>query len=140
MQSVAVAHFVDESSYKAVCYKCHYVGDGAQKTCPLCNFPIILETNELTDDQPEVVEIFDRLSVNVGAPPLPGVDGRPRKFQLMEEERKRRQLQVVSLPIKSIRRATTLSEVANMSKVRVTFAFVSAFLVGLVAAVASGGI
>lgn len=141
MQSTA-AVFVDESSYKAVCYKCHYVGLGALKKCPLCNFPIILETGEVSE-QIEVEELFDRTSVNVGAPPLPGVDGTPRKAQLLAEARKRRHLEMLSQkeaePPKK-RRATTVAEIAAMSKVRVTFAFVSAFLVGLFAAVATGGL
>jgi len=139
MQTATAAVFVDESSYKAVCYKCHYVGLGALKTCPLCDFPIILETGHVDDEQPEVEELFDRVSVNVGAPPLPGVDGTPRKAQLLAEARKRRHLALVE-DKKPQRRATTVSEIAQLSKVRVTFAFVSAFLVGLFAAVATGGI
>ena len=137
MQTAAAAVFEDESSYKAVCYKCHYVGLGALTRCPLCSFPIILETGAV-DDQPDVEDLFDRVSVSVGAPPLPGVDGRPRKAQLLAEARKRRQLELVQA--KKQRRHTTISEIASMSKVRVTFAFVSAFLVGLFAAVATGGI
>ncbi len=139
MQSAAAVQFVDESSYKAVCYKCHYVGLGTLTKCPLCNFPIILETGS-HDEEAQVEEIFDRVSVNVGAPPLPGIDGRPRKAQLLAEARKRRHDEQLSLVSQPKRRATTVGEIAAMSRVRVGFAFVSAFLVGLFAAVASGGI
>lgn len=139
--AAAVEPIVEETSYKAVCYKCHYVGLGQLARCPLCNFPIILESGQVDDDT-EVEDIFDRVSVNVGAPPLPGVDGRPRKAQLLAEARKKRYLENLEkqAEAKPKRRATTVSDIARLPKVQVTFAFVSAFLVGLLGAVASGGL
>jgi|GEM_PF-3303133 len=140
--AAAVEPIVDETSYKAVCYKCHYVGLGQLARCPLCNFPIILETGQVNDEQ-QVEDIFDRVSVNVGAPPLPGLDGRPRKAQLLAEARKKRHLENLEKQAEAAkpkRRATTVSDIARIPRVQVTFAFVSAFLVGLLGAVASGGL
>lgn len=145
MQSAAAAvePIVEDNSYKAVCYKCHYVGLGQLNRCPLCNFPIILETGKVDDDT-EVEDLFDRVSVNVGAPPLPGIDGRPRKAQLMAEARKKRYLESLEKQraekTAPKRRATTVTEIAKLPKVQVAFAFVSAFLVGLLGAVATGGL
>lgn len=82
-----------EMFYKAVCYSCRYVGmEPALTRCPLCGFAIILEPGQVpeADQAPDVSAIFDRVSVSVGAPPLPGVDGTPRKAQLMAEARRRR--------------------------------------------------
>lgn len=82
-----------ELFYKAVCYSCRYVGmDAALTRCPLCGFAIILEPGQVPEAEaaPDVSAIFDRVSVSVGAPPLPGVDGTPRKAQLLAEARRRR--------------------------------------------------
>jgi hypothetical protein len=82
-----------ELFYKAVCYSCRYVGMDPELTrCPLCGFAIILEPGTVPEAEqaPDVSAIFDRVSVRVGAPPLPGVDGTPRKAQLLAEARRRR--------------------------------------------------
>jgi hypothetical protein len=75
--------------YKSVCYRCRYVGlPGTKTRCPLCEFPLILEAANADEEEAEVsVErLFERSEVT----PLPGVDGTPRKAQLLAEARKQR--------------------------------------------------
>ncbi|RMH42814.1 MAG: hypothetical protein D6689_07065 [Deltaproteobacteria bacterium] len=77
--------------FKAVCYKCSYVGRAGQAThCPICRFPLIVEAGAPPEVAPMIEHIFDRASVHLGAPPLPGVDDGPRKAVLLMEARRRR--------------------------------------------------
>ncbi len=118
------------AAYKAVCYKCSYVGDpGAATRCPLCNFPFILEAGAVPQVAPVLEVIFDRSSVRIGAPPLPGVDTEPRKAQLLAEARKRR--------VEVRRRATTQAMMraeVRRSRIKLGFVGMTAVLAGALAA------
>jgi hypothetical protein len=82
---------VPQFTSMAVCYRCQYTGqDAAGNRCPSCSFPLIIETRLIPGGPRRVRDILDRSSVSVGAPELPGVDGTPRKAQLLAEARKRR--------------------------------------------------
>lgn len=126
--------------YNAVCYRCHYVGmEPDINRCPLCEFPIILEPAERSDQDVGVEEIFDRASVRLGAPPLPGLDPGKRKAQLLAEaRRKRRTDQIAAVqsadeaPVRP-RRATTVDKIVQ-SRTGVAVAFVSALVAGFAAA------
>jgi hypothetical protein len=78
------------SELRSICYKCSYVASVAASTCPACRFPFIIETSSALVVAPSIEQLFDRTSVRVGAPPLPGVDEGPRKAQLLAEARRRR--------------------------------------------------
>jgi ribosomal protein L37E len=81
----------DREAFTAVCYRCRSGGHRPEATrCPQCGFPLIVKRRELAEDGLRVRDIFDRTSVSVNAPPLPGVDGAPRKAQLLAEARRRR--------------------------------------------------
>jgi len=118
------------ATYKAVCYKCSYVGDpGSATRCPVCDFPFILEAGATPEVAPVLEVIFDRTSVRLGAPPLPGVDATPRKAQLLMEARKRR--------VQSQRRATSEAEyrAARLrSRIKLGFVGVTAMAAGALAA------
>jgi hypothetical protein len=121
-------------NYKAVCYKCSYTGAVDGTHCPLCQFPLILEACAEPDVAPALERIFDRTSVRVGAPPLPGVDVGPRKAQLLMQARKRR--------IERQRRITTEREIQRTqrrSRLAVGFVSVGAVVAGVVAAVLVSG-
>jgi len=121
-------------AYKAVCYKCSYVGLGADADrCPVCEFPFILEAGPSPEVAPDIAVIFDRASVRIGAPPLPGVDAGPRKAQLLMESRKRR--------LEQKRRTTSQPAVAppGRGRLAVAFACASAVVAGVVAAVLFSG-
>jgi hypothetical protein len=98
MTMSALAYQLDDDAdevsarYKSVCYRCRYVGlPGSATRCPLCEFPLILVAATASEeDETSVERILDRADVNAGAPPLPGVDGTPRKAQLLAEARKQR--------------------------------------------------
>ena len=87
---------VDRTRGRAVCFKCAYVTVASDaSTCAVCGSLLIkapAAANDADDDElcPDIVAIFDRTSVSVGAPPLPGLDPRPRKAQLMAEARRKR--------------------------------------------------
>lgn len=119
---------------QAVCYRCKYVGQGNESRCPQCDFPLIMEHGRLQTVKPSVRDIFDRTSVSINAPPLPGVDGRPRKAQIMAEARRKR------LRWKQQARAVTQPRQAGRyARLKVTCAFVSALVAGLGAAVLMNG-
>jgi hypothetical protein len=134
--------------YNAVCYRCHYVGMEPDITrCPLCQFAIILEPAEKAEQEVGVEEIFDRASVRLGAPPLPGLDPGKRKAQLLAEaRRKRRTDKMAAINESDIdavvrpRRATTVDKIVQ-SRTGVAVAFVSALVAGFAAAFfVNGGI
>ncbi len=143
----AVAHAepttTNESALlQAVCYRCRYVGLAAGTSkCPLCTFPLILEAVEV-DDTPDVEQIFERQAVNVGAPPLPGVDGTPREAQLRAEARRKRISEsrpaITLPPPRKIERCGTGTAVPppRFLRARVAMALAGAVVAGLVAAVA----
>jgi hypothetical protein len=86
----ALARTAVPAPLKAICYKCSYVGMGiAVARCPTCAFPLIFQAQE-DGFAPDIERLFDRSSVRMGAPPLPGVDASPRKAQLLMEARRRR--------------------------------------------------
>jgi len=89
---MAIASEVPQLTHLGVCYRCQYVGQEAVagNRCPTCGFPLIQETRLIPGGARRVRDILDRSSVSVNAPPLPGVDGRPRKAQLLAEARRRR--------------------------------------------------
>ncbi len=121
-------------NYKAVCYKCSYVGDPRGATrCPICQFPFILEAGDPPELAPELQQIFDRSSVRVGAPPLPGVDAGPRKAVLLMAARKRRverkrRITTQQLRIAEFKRRTRITY-ASVSVGAVVFGALAAFLV-----------
>jgi hypothetical protein len=124
--------------YRTVCYRCRYLGpDTGGNKCPVCGFPLIRKVGEIPAAGLGVEQIFDRVSVRVGAPPLPGVDGGPRKAQLLAEARRRRRSHkfAVARAMEQQRFAMTRRNRAA----KVAFAFVSAFLAGLFAAVVVNG-
>lgn len=124
--------------YRAVCYRCHYKGAAAAgNKCPKCGFPLIHKTGRQETVGRGVEEIFDRVSVRVGAPPLPGVDGRPRKAQVLAEERRRRRSEHFAAARALEQEKASISRRYQAAKV--TVAFVSAFVAGLVAAVIVNG-
>jgi hypothetical protein len=96
--SPAQAQFGHEDSAEyAVCYRCRFSGLATGATrCPRCAFPLILQAAEELEENTAVVRLFDRTAVGEEAPPLPGVDGRPRKAQLLAEERRRRRTTEIS--------------------------------------------
>jgi hypothetical protein len=123
------------SFYSAVCYRCGYVGmEASACRCPLCAFPLILEPGQVADRAPAIEEIFDRVSVSVGAPPLPGVDGRPRKAQLLAEARRRRR-QTTGAPARPETAAEAPAPPRRLRSVfAVGIALASAAVAGLLAA------
>ena len=132
------------TNYKTVCYRCRYVGvDSAGTRCPDCGFPLIMKKGVVGEDGPKVREIFDRTSVSVNAPPLPGVDGRPHKAQLLAEARRRRQaaaLQPAAPPILQPVAVAPVQIVAmRYPHLKVACAFVSALFAGLGTAVLMNG-
>lgn len=151
--SAAAALPAETITYNAVCYKCHYVGmEAAGNRCPLCSFPLILEPGRVEDAAPYLEEIFDRTSVSIGAPPLPGVDARKRKAQLLAEARQRRYREKVARRSDSEtgvraatapgprrrRRASTMGRIVE-SRTGVTVAFLSAMVAGFAAALMVNG-
>jgi len=84
-----------------------------------------------------VEQIFDRMSVRVGAPPLPGVDGRPRKAQILAEARRRRRSEHFAAA-RALEQERAHSS-HRYRAVKVALAFVSAFVAGLGAAVIVNG-
>ncbi len=124
--------------YRVVCYRCHYKGaEAAGNKCPKCGFPLIHKAGRQETVGRGVEQIFDRVSVRVGAPPLPGVDGRPRKAQLLAEERRRRRSEhfAAARALEQERAGTS----RRYHAVKVAVAFVSAFVAGLAAAVIVNG-
>ncbi len=121
------------ATYKAVCYKCSYVGvAGDAARCPVCQFPFIREAGAAPEVAPNLEGIFDRVSVRIGAPPLPGVDTGPRKAQLMAEARRRR----IEQRRETLRvRAETERQHRRRSRVAVGLVGVSAVVTGVVLAV-----
>jgi hypothetical protein len=75
--------------FKAVCYRCAYEGPGLANRCPACQFPMILEA-EGTPPARRIDDILERVSMDAGAPPLPGVHAEKRKAQLLSEARQER--------------------------------------------------
>ena len=133
---MGVAIAMKEEIPKAVCYRCRYIGhDDGHHRCPKCEFPLIVEHGCVGDDRPAVREIFDRTSVSINAPPLPGVDGRPRKAQLLAEARRDRRrltrLQAAARP--------EAEKAVRYPTLKVACAFVSARFAGLGAAVLMNG-
>jgi hypothetical protein len=120
-------------NYKAVCYKCSYVGDpGGATRCPICQFPFILEAGK-ADLAPQLERIFDRSSVRVGAPPLPGVDAGPRKAVLLMAARQRRiqrqrRITTQQMKIAEYKRRSRIAY-ASVSLGAVVFGALAAFLV-----------
>ncbi|HTM19248.1 MAG TPA: hypothetical protein VL172_02035, partial [Kofleriaceae bacterium] len=87
----AIENEVPQFTSTAVCYRCQYRGqEAAGNRCPTCSFPLIIETRLVPGGPRRVRDILDRSTVSVSGPPLPGVDGRPRKAQLLAEARRRR--------------------------------------------------
>jgi hypothetical protein len=132
-----------EQSYynQAVCYRCQYVGMEAtsNKLCPLCSFPLILETKQVGARAPRVRDILDRSSVELNAPPLPGVDAEPREAQIKAEQRRRRITEkrravTPPPPLDRGRGGTTALE-GGVSRVKIAFALGGAVVAGLVTAV-----
>ncbi len=138
----AIAPTSDPSQYfKAVCYKCGHVGLNAERTrCSRCSFPVILESGRVSI-QDSIRDIFDRTSVTIGAPPLPGVDAAPRKAQIVAEVRRRRRevVQRATAEAVSRRRSTTVSDLVQNPRVRVGFAMFSALVAGFAAAMLNAG-
>ena len=64
----------DQQVMKAICYKCKYktLEPPPSRSCPRCNFPLILQPQDQQSIKMNVREIFDRTSVEVG-PKLPGL-------------------------------------------------------------------
>jgi hypothetical protein len=61
--------------YLAICYRCaHMEAASGETRCARCAFPTILVRGDAGTAGQRLRDIFDRSSVNVGAPPLPGVD------------------------------------------------------------------
>lgn len=140
----AIAPTSDPSHYfKAVCYKCGHVGLNAEHTrCSRCSFPIILETGRVTPAREDSIrDIFDRTSVTIGAPPLPGVDAEPRKAQIVAEVRRRRREVVRRATSEALRkrRPSTVSDIVQNPRVRVGFAMLSALVAGFAAAMLNSG-
>jgi hypothetical protein len=120
--------------YRTVCYRCQYKAlEATGNKCPNCGFPLIYKAGRQQTVGRSVEQIFDRVSVRVGAPPLPGVDGRPRKAQMLAEARRRRRSEhfAAARALEHERAQTT----RRYRAAKVTVAFVSAFVAGLVAAV-----
>lgn len=130
--------------FTTVCYRCRTEGPAADATrCPQCGFPLIVKRREKADDGLRVRDIFDRTSVSVNAPPLPGVDGQPRKAQLMAEARQRRRQAAAA------RQLATTGPVAvpmdmqlgiRYGKLKLACAFLSALFAGLGAAMLMNGL
>lgn len=119
--------------FKAVCYKCSFEGQVEGSCCPECSFPLIFESEATPAGGTRVEDIFDRTSVRIGAPPLPGVDVGPRKAQLLAEARKRRL---------TARRETTAAPVAPGSRrqaFKLALVCFSAVAAGVAAAVMHHG-
>ncbi len=123
--------------FKSVCYKCSYVGlDATVARCPACQFPLIFEARRSEAFAPDIERIFDRASVRLGAPPLPGVDTEPRKAQLLIEARRRRAARQ-----RAASEAAILAEERKRSRRAVALACMSALVAGVAAALLmSGGI
>lgn len=64
----------EQQVMKAICYKCKYktLEPPSSRSCPKCNFPLILQPQDQQSIKMNVREIFDRTSVEVG-PKLPGL-------------------------------------------------------------------
>ncbi len=131
------------TAYKAVCYQCHFVArDCVVGCCPACGFPLIFKPRHDVDSAPQLVDIFDRSSMRLGAPPLPGVDVAPRKAQLLAEARKRRAtppagVEATALVELATESGPTRGQLRSLGNVMV--ALCSAAAVGLVAAVLQSG-
>lgn len=118
-------------SAKAICYRCSYVGVVVgQARCPACEFPLIQEVGRGPEVAPTVNSLFDRVSVRVGAPPLPGVDAEPRKAQLLMEARRKKQQRARTR--EKVERAETE---ARHQRTVSAVAFASALAAGFMAAV-----
>jgi hypothetical protein len=93
------------------------------------------------ENGPKVREIFDRTSVSVNAPPLPGVDGQPRKAQLLAEARRKRQAMrsAVQPTLQPVVAAPVQIVAMRHPHLKVACAFVSALFAGLGAAVLMNG-
>lgn len=131
--------------FKATCYSCHYESLGALGTrCPECRFPLIAVP--IAAEACEISDVLSRESISIGAPPLPGVDGTPRKAQLLAESRRRRRQTDTLRKVeesRKLRRAETDREIARIDRRRhavVTFALASAAAIGALMAYVSVGI
>ncbi len=117
---------------KAICYRCSCVVTQVDASrCPACSFPLIQEAGRGPEVAPTVDSLFQRVSVRVGAPPLPGVHESPRKAQLLMEARRRRVQRARTM--ERVERARTDAR-ARRKSAATTWAFVSALAAGLVAA------
>jgi len=126
------------ASAKAICYRCSYVGTVVgQARCPACDFPLIQEVGRGPEVAPTVNSLFDRVSVRVGAPPLPGVDQEPRKAQLLMQARRKRKER--ALTRERVERAERARTEARHRRTATAVAFVSALAAGFVAAVLMSG-
>ena len=118
-------------NYKAVCFKCSYVGDPAGAiACPICQFPFILEAGDPPEVAPQLERIFDRSSVRVGAPPLPGVDAGPRKAELLMAARRRR----ISRQRRNTTQRLRVAEFKRRSRIAYASVSVGAVVFGALAA------
>jgi len=126
--------------HRAVCYRCHYKSMGASENkCPSCGFPLIHKSERQETVGMGVEEIFERASVRVGAPPLPGIDGRKRKAQLLAEARRARRSEHFAAA--RVLEQEQASVTSRYRAAKVTVAFVSAFVAGITAAfLVNGGL
>lgn len=123
---------------RVVCYRCQYKAtEAAGNRCPNCGFPLIHKAGRHETVGRSVEQIFDRVSVRVGAPPLPGVDGKPRRAQMLADLRRRKRREHFAAARALEIERTEVSRRYRAAKV--SLAFVSAFVAGLVAAVIVNG-